>query len=736
MTDVLLSDLVQQLREQVKAGQYPAAFALGRHILQHYPKHIDTYVLLAQASLETDDIASATDLYRRVLSTDPENVLALAGMAVLNETQEKHDEALWYLERAFELQPQNDQIRSELLRLREAFYGTAPSRLELTGGGLARLYARQGQYAQAANELRRVLRADPERYDARVALAEVLYRSGRTDEAAQAAQAVMADAPFALKPNLILGQLWTENNVPEAQEFVSRAQALDPEGRTARAFLGTQFEAPQPPRLPAPEDGVVPSPTRAVDAGATPSGSPPTASRAAGLLRDIEVAQSAPMTGEPTLAELDVLALVQADLPTPSVQGKPFPVSEAPSIELAATRTVMPTAAVLPEPALPSAETVALPSASPQPEPLSSLSGPTSAPNAGSASPTLTPAPAQQSELAVRLARAKRASESVEASTIAAAANALAASIALDKANQPAPARRAHPAIPKVRPVIRGAAEKLAPWLRLSSTPAAAPASFDAPAATGETGQPGGVAETTERPDWLVQAQAAASLESTAPPPEPALPDWLRAAAERPSPKSSADVAPLAGLPDWLHEPGSTETRETTAPVQNQPQNAFSDRLADSTPVTPSVEPLPASPTADETPAMEIPGGGVEPRLTAADEPLTLDADASAAQAPTDAKLQTSATTAASAEKPADALSLIESARERYARQDVKGALDLYERAMHRRPGQLELVITDLQALVANPGATSSAHRLLGEALAMAGRFKESLEQYRLAMSK
>lgn len=138
MADVLLRDYVEQLRDNLHAGKHADAFALGQHILHYFPKHVETYTLLAQASLEINDLSAATDLFRRVLSADPENILALAGMALLSEVQEKYDDALWYLERAYEVQPSNDDLRRELLRVREMFYGTAPTRLELTAGALAR----------------------------------------------------------------------------------------------------------------------------------------------------------------------------------------------------------------------------------------------------------------------------------------------------------------------------------------------------------------------------------------------------------------------------------------------------------------------------------------------------------------------------------------------------------------------------------------------------------------------
>jgi hypothetical protein len=79
---------------------------------------------------------------------------------------------------------------------------------------------------------------------------------------------------------------------------------------------------------------------------------------------------------------------------------------------------------------------------------------------------------------------------------------------------------------------------------------------------------------------------------------------------------------------------------------------------------------------------------------------------------------------------------MLQMARDRRDSGDLKGALDLYERVMHRRPNHLEQVTADLEEIVKSGGAPLSANRLLGEAYAMVGRFKESLEQYRLAMGK
>lgn len=779
MADVLLQECVTQLRERVHAGQYSDAFTLGQHILHYFPKHIDTYVVLAQASLESDDLAGATDLFRRVLSADPENVLALAGMALINEAQDKHDEALWYLERAYEIQPTNDELRRELVRVRELYYGTSAERLELTSGALARIYARQGQYTSAINEFRRVLRAETKRYDVRVALAESLYRAGRTNEAAQVAQSIMADAPYSLKPNLILGALWSENAVPEGQQYLSRAYALDPEQRIARDLIGARFAQTQPPRLPSLDAQVAPSKFDDQVIGLA-HGEPSTvgeAARQAERLRDLERAfefervEQAPRDYI-TEEESEPLEFAAANDFIPEVTAKQETVAQARAdvTRLAAVESATPPGETAAPPVDATLEAIA--------EAEQELAPPPSPP------PAPEKAPSQFAQ------RVTRKSEAIPTDAIAAAAAALATSIAVDKLKQPAPARRAHPALPKVRPVIRGAAEKLPPWLRLGATPAAASASFEVapptpaeriePIATPSPAAP--TPKPDDRPEWLVQAQAASQetaapvtsdtdmpdwLRPPAPPPavaetvsapepvqppdagvpaatEPAIPEWLREAhtPETPAPAPIAEQEPAAApLPEWL-TPETTPSRPTLpftteSPAAVETSMAASQAAEPTPPVVSSAEESepPTMRVETKTDAQELPDWRQTP-ATAETQPAPAPIAEKQPPAPVAEKQPPAPQPPPVQEKPLDALTLIGNARARRANQDLKGALDLYERAMHRRPNHLDEIIVDLQDIVKSPNIPPSAHRLLGEAFAMAGRFKESLEQYRIAMGK
>lgn len=740
MSDVLLSQAVDQMRTALRARHYSDALAVGQHILHFYPKHIETYTVLAQVCLASDDLASATDLLRRVLSADPENVIALAGMAYVNETQEKYDEALWYLERAHEIQPSNDELRAELLRLREMYYGGVPTRIELSSGALARVYARQGQYAQAINEFRRLLRNDSKRFDARIALAETLYRAGRTDEAAHVAQDVMADAPYALKANLILGALWTENAVPEGKEFLRRAHQLDPEHRIARDLLGEQFDGTAQPRLPAFGERPAPTLPAVTDVQVADEFSTETqAERAAARWTELERAQEGELFQEPLPTDEDALErlergeLLESEpvVETTVAPAPAFDIAElletasAPPSEIAALpqETVVPAQeldATLQEIAAAEQEHVEPEPPAPEPE------------------PTLPPTPITRAERPER--------ERLNTDAIAAAAAALASSIALDKANQPSPARRAHPALPKVRPVIRGAQDKLPNWLRISAPPSNAPASFDAPPPSTDDQVAPLVTFEADRPTWLIEAEAASVQETHAPTLDADLPEWLKPTATeiaKPQPAEIEKPQPAADVPVWLRDATPTETAPTVETSRAQETIAALPEWLEA-------ESAPAQTVASETehtpPTTEgwtnVPAEAEKPVWEQAIEQEPPVVRAETESSTPRAEIAEPVETAPSVEERPraqampDSATMLQMARDKRATGDLKGALDLYERVMHRRPNHLEQVTSDLQSIIGEGDAPSSAHRLLGEAFAMAGRFKESLEQYRIAMGK
>ncbi len=139
MAQVLLRDYIAEMRQHLRAGRYSDVVTRGHHILRYSPKHLETYRILGEVSLDSNDLNTAADFFQRVRSADPENVVTLIGLSIVYEHRNQLDESIWYLERAFEIQPGNQELRQELLRLYAKQEGPPRTRLKLTAGALARL---------------------------------------------------------------------------------------------------------------------------------------------------------------------------------------------------------------------------------------------------------------------------------------------------------------------------------------------------------------------------------------------------------------------------------------------------------------------------------------------------------------------------------------------------------------------------------------------------------------------
>jgi len=252
MTEISVREYCQQIEDVIEQGRYAEAVAHGKHILKQYPKHVATYRLLGKAMLEAGQNEYAADMFRRVLSADPEDLVAWAGMSEVHNQRSELDAAVWYLERAFELAANNEAVEEELRHCYGRRDGVEPQRVQLTRGALARLYLKGELLSRAISEFRALLAEHPEQVNLNVALAEALWRNEQRLEASEACQQVLDILPYCLKANLILGEIWTSSGREEGQTYLQRAEAVDPENRIAQEL----FEAASP--LPAQDARIVP----------------------------------------------------------------------------------------------------------------------------------------------------------------------------------------------------------------------------------------------------------------------------------------------------------------------------------------------------------------------------------------------------------------------------------------------------------------------------------------------
>lgn len=228
-----LQTYLEAAKSAILAGAYDRGILICHHVLDHYPKHIEAHCLLGEAYREKGLAELAETYFLRVLSADPENLIARWALSVMAEERGDSEAAAAHMQRAYDVNPRHPEVRKELSRL-------LGRRARLGSAGLARLYLQQGLMWPAINELRAEVATEGDRLDVRVALAEALWRVGERDEAAMLCRGILEDSPDCLKANIMLAHLCLEQggaSSASVQELLETAQALDPENATANDLL-------------------------------------------------------------------------------------------------------------------------------------------------------------------------------------------------------------------------------------------------------------------------------------------------------------------------------------------------------------------------------------------------------------------------------------------------------------------------------------------------------------------
>ena len=103
MAKISLRNYNRLIENLVENGQHDEAIAHCRHILQTFPKYIEAYRLLGKAYLESKRYTEAVDIFQRVLMSVPDDFVSHVGFSIIADDQNKLDDAIWHMERAFEL---------------------------------------------------------------------------------------------------------------------------------------------------------------------------------------------------------------------------------------------------------------------------------------------------------------------------------------------------------------------------------------------------------------------------------------------------------------------------------------------------------------------------------------------------------------------------------------------------------------------------------------------------------
>ncbi len=178
MSDVLLSDLIHQLETLFSKRRYAAGFALGRHILQSYPRHLLTYKMMGLAALEAGLTADSVDLLQRALSADPEDGEMWAAL---------HDAAS-----LLDMHPDAEVAGAYAHDLLRPHAGDSP----IARGHVA---ASEKDWERAYVEYRTGYLAHPERMDAGLGMMEALFHLNQPRAALAVAQHILVELPYCMK---------------------------------------------------------------------------------------------------------------------------------------------------------------------------------------------------------------------------------------------------------------------------------------------------------------------------------------------------------------------------------------------------------------------------------------------------------------------------------------------------------------------------------------------------------
>ncbi len=229
MAEIPLRSYLHEIEKHIESGRTDQAIAHSRHILQSFPKYVDAYRLLAKAYLESQKYTDANDIFQRVLSSAPDDFVSHVGMSIIREDEGNLDEAIWHMERAFEVQPSNNAIQEELRRLFGRRDNVEPPKIRLTRGALARLYFKGELFQQAIGEIRAALGENPDRLDLQTMLAEIYLKTDQKVDAADTALAILRRLPYCVSAILVMIQILegTDREM-ELRSYKQRFVQLDP----------------------------------------------------------------------------------------------------------------------------------------------------------------------------------------------------------------------------------------------------------------------------------------------------------------------------------------------------------------------------------------------------------------------------------------------------------------------------------------------------------------------------
>lgn len=226
---ITLRQFYRNIDDFILNQAHEEAVLYSKFLLKKYPKNIEIYKLLGKSYLDTQKFDLALILFEKILEIDPDDFVAHIGISLISENFGNLERALTSMQRAYEIQPSNESLQKEVIRLIRAKDGFAPEKLRLSRGALIKMYTRSKLAEQAIAEARLGIHESPDRIDFKVHLAEMLFTDSKSEQAIEICMKVIKDFPYC---KAILEMLFKElpqtNESAEGDIYKTRLIELDP----------------------------------------------------------------------------------------------------------------------------------------------------------------------------------------------------------------------------------------------------------------------------------------------------------------------------------------------------------------------------------------------------------------------------------------------------------------------------------------------------------------------------
>lgn len=229
MSNLALRTYHQKIESLIEENKIDKAVTQCFFILQKFPRNLHTYQVLSKALLQKQDFNSADKVFDVILRIDPDDFVSHIGKSMIAEVNKKLDSAVEHMKYAFEIQPANEGLQSELKRLFLSKDGIEPKKIQLTRGALIKMYFKGNLYQQVIAESRIGLSETPQRTDYKIAMAKSFFESGDYIQAVETCVEISSYLPYCWTANEILDKVITKNQTIENEGFYrKRLVELDP----------------------------------------------------------------------------------------------------------------------------------------------------------------------------------------------------------------------------------------------------------------------------------------------------------------------------------------------------------------------------------------------------------------------------------------------------------------------------------------------------------------------------